>query len=227
MLEDKIFKQYRPIKQKLRQYGFRTKENSCLYQQNFFHDQFQARITIKGRKVRGKVIDRDLGDEYLPIHTIEQGKFVDAVRNEYIELLKKIRQACFIRVTIYPADPQRYWLTPANPKYYDIMHAFDRKNVIEWKQSTKVKAGDIVFLYVTQPYSAVIYQCQVLQVGLPYHYERAGLRVNQVMRLRCLETYPPTQFTLKKMTPLGVKYVMGPRHVPAPLLKKLLTKKSH
>ncbi len=222
MLEDKLFKQYQPEEEKLLAYGFKKEKGAYSYQQNFFHDQFQAQITVKNKKVSGKVIDCDLGEEYLPLHTLAKGKFVAAVRNEYLKILKKIRQACFIRVTIYPADPKRYWLTPANPKYFDIMHAFAHTNVIEWKQSTKVQVGDIVFLYVTQPYSAVIYQCQVLKVGIPYDYRTKGLRVKQVMKVRRLKTYPKEQFTLKKMTPLGVKYVMGPRHVPAPLLKKLL-----
>lgn len=222
MLEDKIFKQYRPKVDKLKDYGFKAKGQTYFYQKNFFHDQFQAQISIKQQKVSGKVIDRDLGEEYLALHTIERGKFVDQVRKEYVTLLKDIRQKCFQRVTIYPDNPKRYWLTPANPKYFDIMHAFNQRKEILWKQSTKVRVGDIVFLYVTQPYSAVIYQTQVLAVNLPYEHQSKGLRIKQVMRVRLIKKYDPQQFTLKKMTPLGVKYVMGPRHVPRPLLKQLL-----
>lgn len=222
MLEDQIFRQYQANPQKLKKYGFKNQTGVYYYQENFFDNKFQAQIRIKKGRLSGKVIDRDMGDEYLPLHSIQTGKFVDSVRAAYVDVLKKIRQNCFNPFTIYPSDPQRYWLTPANLKYYDIMHAFDHTNIIEWKQSTKVKVGDIVFLYVTQPYSAIIYQCQVLQVGIPYDYQTKGLRVKQVMKVRKIKTYPQKRFTLKKITPLGVKYVMGPRHVPQPLLKELL-----
>ena len=32
------------------------------------------------------------------------------------------------------------WVIPCNPKYYDIIGAFDNLNVIEWSQSTNTSA---------------------------------------------------------------------------------------
>lgn len=40
------------------------------------------------------------------------------------------------------------WVIPCNPKYYDIVAAFDNLDVIEWKQSTNTSVGDTVYIYV-------------------------------------------------------------------------------
>ena len=48
--------------------------------------------------------------------------------------------------------PPKEWIIPSNPKYYDIVHAFDDTDVIEWKQGVGIKKGDTVFLYVGAPY---------------------------------------------------------------------------
>ena len=40
--------------------------------------------------------------------------------------------------------PPKEWIIPANPKYYDIEHAFDDADEIDWKQGTGIKKGDTV-----------------------------------------------------------------------------------
>ena len=60
--------------------------------------------------------------------------------------------------------PPKEWLIPSNPKYYDIVHAFDGTDTIDWKQGAGIKKGDVVFLYIGAPVSAVLYKCKVLIV---------------------------------------------------------------
>lgn len=57
--------------------------------------------------------------------------------------------------------PPKEWIIPANPKYYDIVHAFDDTDEIDWKQGAGIKAGDTVFMYVASPVSAILYKCKV------------------------------------------------------------------
>ena len=38
------------------------------------------------------------------------------------------------------------WIIPANPKYYDIVGAFEHNSEINWKQSSNVKPGDILYM---------------------------------------------------------------------------------
>lgn len=223
-LEDEIFKQYQFDEQKLLKYGFIKQEQIHSYKTIFFNN-FEAHITIVApNQVTGKVIDLDVKEEYLPIHSTQRGKFVDEVRTAYQALLKDIRQKCFKQVTIYPEGPQHYWLIPANPKYFDIMNAFNKVDNIIWKQSTKIKPNDIIFMYVGAPISAIIYQCQVLEVNLPYHEHNKYLKIDHVMRIKKILSYPSDQYTYKKLANYNVKAIRGPRHVPAQLLKDLLKK---
>ena len=59
------------------------------------------------------------------------------------------------------ARPPKEWIIPANPKYYDIVHAFDHTDCIDWKQGSGIKKGDTVFMYVGAPVSAILYKCKV------------------------------------------------------------------
>ena len=57
--------------------------------------------------------------------------------------------------------PPKEWIIPANPKYYDIEHAFDDIKEIDWKQGAGIKKGDTVFMYVGAPVSAILFKCKV------------------------------------------------------------------
>ena len=115
----------------------------------------------------------------------------------------------------------RAWLVPANQKYYDIMHAFTNTDTITWKQSTNIKVGDTVFLYVAAPVKAIIYRCQVTQINIPYHYQDSHLKINQLMKIRRHQEYGHDQFPLAMIRQHGVSSVQGPRHVPTELLNLL------
>lgn len=115
----------------------------------------------------------------------------------------------------------RAWLVPANPKYYDIMHAFVDSDTITWKQSTKVRVGDTAYMYVSAPVKAIIYRCRVVKTDIPYDYQGPELKIKRVMRLRFEKEYDHDRFTLAYIKQHGVTSVQGPRHVPAELLKEL------
>lgn len=113
------------------------------------------------------------------------------------------------------------WLVPANPKYYDIMHAFVDHDTITWKQSTTVRVGDTVFLYVSAPVKAIIYRCRVMATDIPYNYQSPELKIKRVMQLQLEKEYAHDQFTFPYIKQHGVTSVQGPRHVPANLLEQL------
>jgi len=60
------------------------------------------------------------------------------------------------------------WITPCNPKYYNVIGAFSKLKCIDWKQSSpNIKIGDIVYIYVSKPIMAIKYKCKVNKVNLP------------------------------------------------------------
>ncbi|MBR4555066.1 MAG: MmcQ/YjbR family DNA-binding protein [Ruminococcus sp.] len=118
--------------------------------------------------------------------------------------------------------PPKDWLIPSNPKYYDIIHAFDDTDTIDWKQGSGIKKGDVVYLYVGAPVSAIMYKCIVTAVDIPYDYQSGGLTIKALMTIRLLKRYPPEQFTFERLgAEFGIFAVRGPRGIPNSLREAL------
>ena len=107
------------------------------------------------------------------------------------------------------------WLIPANPKYYDIVHAFDNAEVIRWKQGAGVKEGDTVYMYVGAPVSAILYRCEVTETNIPYRYADENLTISALMTVKLVKRYPPDRYTFNVLkSEYGIYAVRGPRGVP-------------
>ncbi|MBS7021024.1 MAG: MmcQ/YjbR family DNA-binding protein [Firmicutes bacterium] len=113
------------------------------------------------------------------------------------------------------------WLIPANPKYYDIMNCFNEVDTILWKQSNHMKIGDIVYLYIAAPYSAIMYQCYVEEVDIPYQYEDKNLSMKKVMKIKLLKRYEKDAFTFDRLKTYGIHAIRGPRRIDKKLSEKL------
>ncbi|MBR3166038.1 MAG: MmcQ/YjbR family DNA-binding protein [Lachnospiraceae bacterium] len=111
--------------------------------------------------------------------------------------------------------PPKEWIIPANPKYFDIIHAFDDKDTINWKQGAGIKKGDTVFMYVGAPVSAVLYKCKVMETGIPYERENKYITIKALMRIRLQKRYAPDRFTFEVLkSEYGIYAVRGPRGIP-------------
>jgi predicted DNA-binding protein (MmcQ/YjbR family) len=118
--------------------------------------------------------------------------------------------------------PPKEWLIPSNPKYYDIIHAFDDTDVIDWKQGAGIKKGDTVFMYVGAPVSAILYRCKVTETNIPYQYQDKNLTITALMKIRLLKRYDPDRFTFDVLkSEYGIYAVRGPRGVPNSLSEVL------
>lgn len=118
--------------------------------------------------------------------------------------------------------PPKEWIVPANPKYYDIEHAFDAADMIDWKQGNGIKVKDKVFLYVAAPVSAILYQCRVAETDIPYHYQDGKFTISSLMKLKLLKRYEAERFTFDKLkNDYGICAVRGPRSVPDSLSQAL------
>jgi len=111
------------------------------------------------------------------------------------------------------------WIVPANSKYYDVMNCFKDTDTILWKQSSNIKIGDIVYLYVAKPYSAIIYKCKVLEANIPYEYKDNNISMSKVMRIKLISEFDKDKFTFEKLQQYGIKAIRGPIRVPKSLSK--------
>ena len=111
--------------------------------------------------------------------------------------------------------PPKEWIIPSNPKYYDIIHAFDDTDEIDWKQGSGIKAGDTVFMYVGSPVSAILYKCRVTETDIPYSYRDENLTIKALMKIKLMKRYKPDKFTFDVLKDEYEIYaVRGPRGRP-------------
>lgn len=111
--------------------------------------------------------------------------------------------------------PPKEWIIPANPKYFDIVHAFDDKDLINWKQGAGIKKGDTVFMYVAAPVSAVLYKCKVIETDIPYEHENKYITIRALMKIKLQKRYAPDRFTFGVLKEeYGIFAVRGPRGIP-------------
>lgn len=137
--------------------------------------------------------------------------------SEVCALLDASWRAAAGKKTAARPRPPKEWLVPANPSYFDIDAAFAADDVMTWKQSSSVRPGDTVFLYVGAPVSAVRYQCRVVETDLPCEYDDGRLTIRKAMKLRRLRTYAPSECPRSVLKDFGVFAVRGPRGVPTRL----------
>lgn len=96
------------------------------------------------------------------------------------------------------------WILICNYNYYDLIGAFRTLNEITWPQFENMAKGDIVYCYVTNPYRAVLFKCEITETHLNHMDDSAKGYVKHAlfyenkqlyMRLVCREKYPADKFT--------------------------------
>lgn len=113
------------------------------------------------------------------------------------------------------------WIIPANPKFYDVINCFNETNITTWKQSNQIHVGDIIYLYVAAPYSAILYKCQAIEVNIPYEYQDSNIKMSHVMKIKLLERFQAEQYPFSKLKEYGIQAIRGPRRMPQPLSKDM------
>ncbi len=118
--------------------------------------------------------------------------------------------------------PPKEWIIPSNPKYYDIIHAFDDTDEIDWKQGAGIKTGDTVFMYVGSPVSAILYKCKVTETDIPYKYQDENLTIKALRKIKLFKRYKPDKFTFDVLKDeYGIYAVRGPRGITSSLSEAL------
>ena len=114
------------------------------------------------------------------------------------------------------------WVITCNPKYYDVVGAFNALDNIHWKQSVDIKVGDIVYIYVGKPLGAIKYETKAMAVNLPNaiiddtayvidaaNYENYG----RYMELKLLSEFDDYLLPYNLLKDNGLKSVQGPSRV--------------
>ncbi len=122
------------------------------------------------------------------------------------------------------------WVIPCNVKFYNVVAAFDKLDIIDWHQSKnlkKAKKGDVLYIYISAPIKSIKYQCLIKEVNKPKstiddsqfvikgdNYSNYG----NYMELELLNKFDDNRLDLKVLQANGLKrYVQGPMTLKEPL----------
>ena len=189
-----------------------------------------GRLDIVTLKVGDRFLAEALSarDGYFPGFPMRRGGWVsislegDVAFEEVCSWLAESYLATASRAERERMRPPKEWIIPANPRYFDIIGAFEASDEIEWKQGRGIRVRDTVFMYVAAPHSAILYGCEVTATNIPYHLDDGNVRIRELMRIRLQRRYAPDAFTLDVLSAgYGVTTVRGPRGVPASLSEAL------
>ena len=141
MIEEEIFSKCILVEEKLKKYGFQKEKEEYIYRKSIMNDNFEIVVTIKDNKVKGKIIDKELEEEYLNFRIENQiGEFVSSIKEEFISLLEDIKRKCTIENTYRSPQANRIsnWIKEEfkdSPEFLwddDVNSVFRNKDNKKW-----------------------------------------------------------------------------------------------
>ncbi len=164
-MEEEIFKKCIFIKEKYSKYGFKKEKDSYIYKKEILDGSFEIVLSIKENHLTGKIIEKEFDEEYINFRIENQiGEFVSSIREEYVSLLKDVKEKCTIennfiskqanRISnhikeIYKVSPEYLWDDDSNAvfrnndnkKWFGIV-MYINKNKIS-KENKKVEVMNV------------------------------------------------------------------------------------
>ena len=114
------------------------------------------------------------------------------------------------------------WLIASNLSTYNIMGAFSKNSTITWGLTVRANIGDVIFIYVSAPYSRIKYKCIVDSIDVTVS-ERLGAEFwiakfnpnRYLINLRLISILDDDRLRLKYLTEnkLMSSAPQGPRRV--------------
>ncbi|HFU4174227.1 TPA: AAA family ATPase [Streptococcus suis] len=118
------------------------------------------------------------------------------------------------------------WIISGNPKKYNVVDAFHELGKVDWKQSTNISEGDIVYIYVSDTIQAVRFKCRANIVNMKRpdiddsKFDVSGEfdgTYGSYMELEMLEEFPETLFSRKILENHGFSSPQSPIRLPVQL----------
>lgn len=122
------------------------------------------------------------------------------------------------------------WLISENPEKYDVLNAFRELKKVDWKQSTNVKEGDIVYIYLSADVKSIKLKCRVNKVDITipdiddakYNiFGEYGGNAGKYMELELLEEFETDLFSKSVLEKHGFSSTQSPVRI-IPEIKEYL-----
>lgn len=131
-----------------------------------------------------------------------------------------------------------YWLIPCNVSLYDPFGAFESLPTIDWRQSSKMAVGDVVYIYCTKPYSKIMFMGEILLTDIApeeadksdLHFHKQGISAigktprYGYFRVKKIAEFDTDRLSLEQLMKNGLNSApQGPYRISGRLLQYLLT----
>ena len=149
MIEEEIFKKSIILPEKLEKYGFQKEKDKYTYQKEIMNHEFLVIITIINNHISGKVIEKDLNEEYLNFRIENQtGEFVNTIREEFIKILEDIKENCTMENNfIFPqANRISNWIKEKYKNIPEYLWEEDDKDAVFRNSQNKKWYGIIMYI---------------------------------------------------------------------------------
>lgn len=126
----------------------------------------------------------------------------DTVDDEVIMALVDISHSFFEYIS-------SSWLIPSSNKFFDVESYCDDSDIITWHKRKGINKGDMAYLYIGAPISAIMYAYKVIDIS------------DREMVLKKVHKYPKGAFSFEVIKSLGVTSVRSIRRISKELEAKL------
>lgn len=173
------------------------------------HSQ-QDQIDVLNVKLPHDQIERLLArDSFVPAYHMNKQHWITILLDETLDDEEIM---VYIAESHSSVHNRKEWIVPANPKYYDVIAEFQKTDTITWNQKAHIQKGNTVYLYFGLPYSAILYQCIVVEADITVSDEKGHMEKH--MRMQRIKTYDKEQYPLTLLKQYGVKSVRSTRSMP-------------
>jgi len=205
---------------------FRNKDNKKWYgiimnlAKGKLEEKATGEVEILDIKLEANEIENLLKqDGFYPAYHMNKKSWITIILDNTIsdEKIMNLIDKSYSYTTTNRNHTKNEWIVPANPRYFDIEKALQESNTIIWKQSTDIKVNDIVYIYVAEPYSSILYKFKVVEANIPYEYKDENVKMRKVMKIDLITRYEKGELSFRKLKDFGINAVRGPRYMPIDL----------
>lgn len=160
-------------------------------------------------------------DGFYPAYHMNKKSWITIILNNTIsdDNIMSLIDKSYSYTIVNKNSAKNEWIVPANPKYFNIEKALKENNTILWKQSTNIKVNDIIYLYVAEPYSSIMYKFKVVEVNIPYEYKDENVKMQKVLKMDLITRYEKGKLSFSKLKEFGINAVRSARYMPLSLSK--------
>ena len=167
-MEEEIFKKSEINTDILIEDGFKQINDSYYYEELIVNNNFKVEIIYKNDKIKGKIIDNEIGEELLN-YRVENitGEFINNIKNEYIKILKDIRKKCS-KTNNYISNQANRIANKINEIYGDIPEYLWKDDVNSVFRNPNNKKWYGIIMYINkEKLGAESKKVEVMNVKLP------------------------------------------------------------